>query len=484
MKRRVFLAQSGAVAAGVAVGPNAMANKRSGKTSDPIAPSVVIGWNQALNAAIAVNRLGPTVAARAISMVHESIYNAWAAYDWRALFSVPGLSKRPWWEADVQWQAIAVSHAAYAVLVDLFPVQQPNFALALANLTANLPVGQPQGITAAQVGQQAGQALLMQRHNDGANQLGNLNGGAAYSDWTGYQSVNGPDSVVDPTRWQPLRIQTSPTATPVVQTFLSPHWGQVRPFALPSGAALRPELGNPAPSMDEMTQLIKLSANLDDTDKATIDFFANNPGSITPPGQWTKITEMVSANDGNTLAQDVKLFFAVAQAALDASIACWEAKRFYDSVRPITAIRYYFNNQSILAWAGPGQGAQWILGQNWKPYQRPTNPSPAFPEFMSGHSTFSGAASTVLAGIRGDKIALNFIFPANSVPWDPTVPAAPVPLSWSSLSAVAKAAGFSRRLGGIHFERGDLAGRRLGRQVGNLVLDRCSWLFNDWDSFA
>ena len=484
MKRRVFLAQSGVVAAVAAIAPHAMAKKRSDTTSDPTGPSVVIGWNQTLNAAMAAARLGATVAARAISMVHEAVYNAWAAYDWRADFSVPGLEKRPWWEADVKWQTIAVSHAAYAVLVDLFPLQQPAFAATLANLTASLPVDQPQGITAVQVGQQAGQALLIQRHNDGANQLGNLNGGAAYSDWTGYQSVNGPDSVVDPTRWQPLRIQTSPMATPEVQVFLSPHWGRVRPFALPSGAALRPELGNPAPSMDEMTQLIKLSAKLDDTDKATIDFFANNPGSITPPGQWTKITEMVSANDGNTLAQDVKLFFAVAQAALDASIACWEAKRFYDSVRPITAINYYFRNQSILAWAGPGQSAQWILGQNWKPYQRPTNPSPPFPEFISGHSTFSGAASTVLAGIRGDKITLNFTFPKGGVPWDQTVPAAPVPLSWPSLSATAKAAGFSRRLGGIHFERGDLAGRRVGRQVGNLVLERCSCLFNDDGSFA
>ena len=483
MKRRVFLAQSGVVAAVAAVAPHAMAKKRSDTTSDPTGPSVVIGWNQTLNAAMAAARLGPTVAARAVSMVHEAVYNAWAAYDWRADFSVPGLEKRPWWEADVKWQTIAVSHAAYAVLVDLFPLQQPAFAATLANLTVNLPVDQPQGITAVQVGQQAGQALLIQRHNDGANQLGNLAPGA-YSDWTGYQSVNGPDSVVDPTRWQPLSIQTSSMAMPVVQVFLSPHWGRVRPFALPSGAALRPELGNPAPSMDEMTQLIKLSAKLDDTDKATIDFFANNPGSITPPGQWTKITEMVSANDGNTLAQDVKLFFAVAQAALDASIACWEAKRFYDSVRPITAINYYFRNQSILAWAGPGQSAQWILGQNWKPYQRPTNPSPPFPEFISGHSTFSGAASTVLAGIRGDKITLNFTFPKGGVPWDQTVPAAPVPLSWPSLSATAKAAGFSRRLGGIHFERGDLAGRRVGRQVGNLVLERCSCLFNDDGSFA
>ena len=472
MKRRHFLAQATAAGTALGLAAPARAHYRG--------PSVVIGWNKVLMAAIATNSFGPTVAARAISMVYEAVYNAWAAYDGRADFTLPGLKKRPWWESDDAWQSIAVSNAAATVLQDLFPAQATIIDQALADLTDDLPTWHPFADKAAKKGEKAGKLLLKARRNDGSNQKGDLAPGA-YGDYTGYQSVNGPDLVADPTRWQPLRITTAAGVT-LVQKYLTPHWGEVRPFALASGSVFRPALGNPAPTMGEMEQLINFSANLDDRAKAVVDFFANNPGSVTPPGQWTKFAEIIAAQDGNNLNQDVKLFFAVGQAALDASIAAWDAKRAYDSVRPITAIRYYYRGQTIRSWGGPGVGTAWIRGEDWKPYQRPSNPSPPFPEFISGHSSFSAAASTVMAGIRGDAADLRFTFAANSVPFDPTVPAAPVALAWTSLSAIAASAGLSRRLGGIHFERGDLRGRSVGRQVGLAVLARCADLFNDGGS--
>ena len=472
MKRRLFLAQAAAAGTTLTLGAAAQAGYRG--------PSVVIGWNKVLTAAIATNSLGPTVAARALSMVYEAVYNAWAVYDWRAEFTLKAMKKRPWWEADDAWQSIAVSNAAATVMTDLFPAQAALIDQALADLTDSLPTWHPFADTAAKKGEKAGKLLLKARHNDGSNQKGDLAVGA-YSDYTGYQSVNGPDLVADPTRWQPLRITTAAGVTSV-QKYLTPHWGEVRPFALASGSVYRPTLGQAAPSMAEMDQLISLSADLDDRAKVVVDFFANNPGSVTPPGQWTKFAEIVSAQDGNSLNRDVKLFFAVGQAALDASIAAWDAKRAYDSVRPITAIRYYYQGQTIRSWGGPGLGATWIRGEDWKPYQRPSNPSPPFPEFISGHSTFSAAAATVMAGIRGDAADLRFTFPANGVPFDRTVPAAAVDLSWTSLSSIAASAGLSRRHGGIHFERGDLRGRSVGRQVGLSVLARCGDLFNDGGS--
>ena len=157
-------------------------------------------------------------------------------------------------------------------------------------------------------------------------------------------------------------------------------------------------------------------------------------------------------------------------------------KRVYDSVRPITAIRHHYRNQTIQAWGGPGLGTVAMRGADWKPYQRTTNPSPAFPEFLSGHSTFSGAAAAVLAALRGDRFDLRFTFPAGGVPFDPSVPAAPVTLSWSSFTECAAAAGLSRRYGGIHFEQGDLQGRVMGRQVGQLVQARANRLFQGSDS--
>ncbi len=476
MKRRLFLSQTATAATGLALTQAAWATN----TYSAPAPSVVLAWNSALTAAIAATITGVTVAARAASMLNEAIYNAWAAYDPSASFTLLNQSKRPWYERRNDLKSIAIDHAAHTVLSDLFPTQQSLFDLLLAAsvpVAPVLPVLANLVTAAVQTGQYAGRALLLSRHGDGSNQLGDLAAGA-YADWTHYQSVNTPDVLVDPTRWQPLRI-TNAAGVTLVQQFLSPHWGRVRPFALANGSALRPAFSPAAPTMAEMNQLIALSAGLTDATKALVDFFANNPGSVTPPGQWLQMTAIVSARDGNSLDDDVKLFFAVGQAVLDASIVAWDAKRAFDTVRPITALRYYFRGQTIQSWGGPGLGATWMLGENWRPYQRATNPSPPFPEFLSGHSSFSAAASTVIAGLRGDAIDLSFTFKAGGVPFDPTVPAAPVTLQWSSLSAMADAAGLSRRYGGIHFARGDLAGRAVGRQVGTAVLTRCQSLFNN-----
>ena len=474
MKRRAFLTQTGLAGTGLALTHSALAKQA-------YQPSALIGWNGAATSAIAAARFAPTTAARALAMVCEAVYNAWACYDRDASFTLSGLRKRSDSERRTSNKAIAVSYAAYAVLVDLFPTQQSRFDLALASATAGLSLASQDAIAAMQTGQFAGGALLQARHSDGSNQLGDMTAsGLAYADTSGYVPVNNFDSVVDPTRWQPLLV-TSAAGVSSVQSFVTPHWGQVRPFALRSGSVLRPAYA-PGPSVAEMEQVIAFSAGLNDAGKVLVDFFANNPGSVTPPGQWMKIAEIVSAADANSLDDDVRLFFTLAQAMLDASIACWDSKRVFDTVRPITAIRYFYSDQVIQAWGGPGQGTVSMRGADWKPYQRATSASPAFPEFVSGHSTFSGAAAAVLAALRGDRIDLSFTFPAGGVPFDTSIPAAPVTLGWASFTDAAAAAGLSRRYGGIHFERGDLQGRVLGRQVGQVVLARAASLFQGADS--
>ena len=471
MKRKNFLAHTGAAAVFASIGRTAKAADSNAPLSGP---SPVIAWNKELTSAIAASFNSPTVAARALSMVYEAVYNAWAAYGNFAAFTLPGLRYRPSAEWNARNKVIAIGHAAHGVLVDLYPARKATFDDTLAQTLAGLPLGAPDAVAAMQLGAAAAVALLPIRHGDGSNQLGDLpNSNGSYSDWTGYVPVNGPDTLVDPMRWQPLRV-TSAQGVTSVQQYVTPHWGQVRPFALPSGAVFRPLFSPFGPSKAEMDQLIALSAGLNDATTAQVDFFANNPGSITPPGQWTKFAELVSANDRNTLDQDVVLFFVLGQAMLDASIACWESKRYYDSARPVSAIRWFYRGQTISSWGGPGQGTQAMPGENWRPYQRPTVPSPAFPEFCSGHSTFSAAAASSIAALRGsDSITLSFTFPAGGVPFDPTVPAAPVVLRWNSLSQAADAAGFSRRLGGIHFEQGDLKARALGKQVAQAVLYKC-----------
>jgi hypothetical protein len=259
---------------------------------------------------------------------------------------------------------------------------------------------------------------------------------------------------------------------------MTPHWGRVRPFALSSGSALRPAFTPFGPSLIEIEEMVRFSAELNDETKVQVDFWANNPGSVTPPGQWCNFAATVAATDGNTLDQDVVLFFTLGQAMLDASIAAWDCKVAYDSARPITLLRNYYAGQSIRAWAGPGLGTQTMDGSLWRPYQRTTNPTPNFQEFVSGHSTFSTAASQVIGALRGDAITLAFDFPAGGVGLEPSVPAAPLRLSWPSLSSAAAAAGLSRRYGGIHFAQGDLKGRALGKAVGRAVLQRVAALYD------
>lgn len=438
-------------------------------------PLVVRHWFKALNAALAATAADPTVSSRAYGMVGEVVYNAWAAYQPQAAFSLRGLYRRDADQHTIPNQVVAICHAAHGVLVDLFPSQATAFDALLAETVAAWPpvVHAPD---APDLGRRTAAALLALRHADGANQKGDRAPGA-YADTSGYQPVNPVDQLVHPHRWQPLRITTL-AGQSVVQTFLTPHWGSVRGFALPSGSALRPDLPPIVPSAAETQELLNLSAVLTDADKAVIDFWAANPGSVTPAGMWGDIAATVAAEDGNSLSDDVRMFFALGQALLDAGIACWDAKRAFDSARPITAIRHARRGTVLPCWGGPGRGTVLQPGERWMPYQRAERPTPAFAEFPSGHSTFSAASATVLAGLRGsDRIDLRFNFPAGGVPFDPAVPAQAVPLSYDSLSAAADAAGYSRRLGGIHYEQGDLHGRQIGQQVGALVLAKCQRLF-------
>ena len=85
------------------------------------------------------------------------------------------------------------------------------------------------------IGNTACAAVLDFRHGDGSNQLGDINGGAPYSDCSDYVPVNSVDTIVDPNHWQPLTYSNGLTPP-----YLAPHWGLVVPFALHSGSALRP----------------------------------------------------------------------------------------------------------------------------------------------------------------------------------------------------------------------------------------------------
>jgi hypothetical protein len=424
--------------------------------------NAVIVWNQAALEAVRRTRLGPPMVARAVQILHTAIYDAWAAYDHRAVGTRLGdLLRRPPAERSEDAKQEAVSFAAYHALVDLFPTQRDLFVAVMDRLGYDPGVVGGQGSPSA-VGTLAARAVLAFRHGDGANQLGNLAPGA-YADWTGYRPVNPPERLVDPNRWQPLR---QPDGT--VQRFLAPHWALVTPFALRTGGQLRPRRGprrHPGPGyLRQAEQVLADSAGLTDQHKATAEHWADGPGSETPPGHWCLLAQWVSARDRHGLDQDVVLFFALGGALHDAAVAAWDAKRAFDSVRPVSAIRFLFAGDKVCAWGGPGQGTTLVKGEAWQPYL----PTPPFGEYVSGHSTFSAAAAEVLAHSTGsDRFGASVTVPAGSSQVEPgTTPAAEVTLHWPTFSDAADQAGRSRRYGGIHFRDGDLVGRALGRMVG------------------
>ena len=109
----------------------------------------------------------------------------------------------------------------------------------------------------------------------------------------------------------------------------------------------------------------------------------------------------MSRRDQNDLDRDVKMFFAVGNTAFDAFIASWDAKRYYDSSRPWTLVRYYYDGKKVNGWAGPGKGVVTLPAEEWHPYSPFTFVTPPFPGYTSGHSTVSGACAKMLELFTG-----------------------------------------------------------------------------------
>jgi len=435
--------------------------------------NAVLVWDEAILQGVRDTKPGPTVAARAIAIAHTAMFDAWSAYDAVAVPTRPHRGwRRPPSEATDANKAKAVSFAAHRALVDLFPGEGSAGEALMAQMGYDPSDTSTDSSTPAGVGNLAALSVLEMRHDDGSNQLGNLHPGA-YSDTTGYMAVNPPTAILDPNRWQP-QLVVNGQGQIVPQTYTTPQWGLVTPFALASGSEHRP--GAPVLYPDpqykaQADELIAISAGLTDFQKVSAEYFADGPNSEFPPGHWALFAQFVSRRDGHTLDQDVRLFFALGNAMLDASICAWDAKRTYDSVRPITAVHFLYAGQMIWAWGGPFEGTKLIPGENWKPYQLGTVVTPPFPEFFSGHSIFSAAGAEILKTFTGsDAFGFSTLIPKGSSKAEPgLVPAADLTLSWATFSDAADAAGMSRRYGGIHFEVGDLTGRSLGRVIGAQV---------------
>jgi len=438
-------------------------------------------------------RGGPPQVARSLSVIYTCVYDAWAAFDAVAKTAHSATPRRPVAQRTEANQRKAISRAAYRAMMDQFPpaifepVFKASYEAALAAMLAaegvavadnNTNVNNPVG-----VGNLAADAVLVFRHADNANQAGR------YADTTGYTAVNpsmfalaaaSVDAIADCGRWQPLAYLNSAHEIKA-PGFIAPHWGLVKPFAMSNGSQFRP--GPPQPVLaqgflDQARHVIQVQAELSTEQKVVAEYWADGPNSELPPGHWTEFAAFVADRDRLDLAASVKLYFALANAILDASIATWDCKRHYDYVRPVTAIRHLFRGKRIAAWGGPGRGTVQMAGEAWRPFQADTFPTPPFSEFTSGHSAFSMAAAEVLKRHTGsDRFGFHYQ-QTSALRADPSEPAAGTLLSWTTFTGAAQEAGESRMYGGIHFYEGNVVGLDIGRRCGEAAYAKAQDLWS------
>jgi len=332
--------------------------------------NVAVEWNSAAVQGIRDAKLGTPVVARALAVVQSCMFDAWAAYDERAIGTqLGGALRRPAPERTLANKEQAISYAAYRALNDMLPVDTNSVYIPLMKQLGYDPNDNSTDIeTPTGIGNVACAAVLEYRHHDKSNQLGDLAQGP-YSDWTGYRPVNAGGTVpatlpfgkpLNPERWQPLTY-TDSSGSLIHQMFVGAQWCYVTPFAMSKGDEFR-SVAEPGPPKygsheyeEQAEELIAISAALTDRQKMIAEYWSDEPNSQQPPGHWMRFAQWVSERDHHSLDDDVKMFFALSNAMFDASIAAWDAKRAFDSVRPVTAIPFLFRGKTIRRLGRPRQ---------------------------------------------------------------------------------------------------------------------------------
>lgn len=389
--------------------------------------NVITDWNTALLDAIKTTSTPPPRASRAMAMVSTAVFDAVNSVNpqytpYRVLGAV---------SAGTSQEAAAIT-AAHSVLTNLFPAQAASFNALRDSQLALIPDGQGK--------------------TDGIN-LGNL----CASDMNTWRSSDNSTAVVPYTEpatpgiWRPTPAANAPA--------LLPGWGDVTPFGITAGNQFRPAgpvlMDSPdyAAQVRQVRILGAIDAETSDRDNngvpdRTADqtqiarFWAQGGGTSTPPGMWNQIAKVIADTHGSSLIDTARTFALVNIATADAGIAAWDAKYEFNTWRPITAIRE----------ADTDGNAATSPEANWSPLL----PTPNFPSYISGHSTFSGAAATILAALFGD--ATSFTVGSDGLPL--------VTRSFDSFSEAAAEAGISRIYGGIHYQDDNLDGLSTGRNIG------------------
>lgn len=406
----------------------------------------VITWD---NVAIDVLRAdrtlpGPTWASRTLAIVHAAIYDAVNGID-RSYqpYIVRGPAPRG---ASID---AAVAQAAHDVLVAIYPQQTAFVDGELQDSLAEVPDG-PGEIKGVQYGRRVADAVLRARANDGSS---------ANPTYT-------PDGL--PGHWEPDPV--NPT-----QTALGPAWGSVTPFTMITGNQFRPvppadlTSAQYTAAFNEVKVLGGDGINTPTTrsaEQTEIGIFwgYDRAGLGAPPSLYNQITQVIAAQENNTIVENARLFLLVNLAQGDSGITCWEGKYVYNYWRPISGIRR----------AAEDGNPDTTADATWTPLGAPgggvvPNFTPPFPAYASGHATFGAAVFRVLANFYGTD-QMNFSFGSDELPG--------VTRSYTSFSQASAENARSRIYLGIHWNFDDSAGQLCGRNVADWVVGHVAQAVN------
>jgi hypothetical protein len=416
----------------------------------------------------------PTVTSRYLGLIWTAAFDAWSRFDNKSIpVYLKNVGRRPIAEHILKNKETAISYAIYRTMMKYYFSDSVMLTNKMKEFGFDPNNHSLNPSTAIGIGNLAAKAVIDARLFDGSNQMGNMSGsdGTPYSDYTGYHPINTADSLTDLIHWQPKYFSDGQGGR-FAPGCLTPQWFKVKPLMLDSAGQFRPVPPPPIGSQKlnaEIREVVEMQANLTDEQRALVEFMRDGPKSVQQAGHWFIFSQNVSIRDKHTLDDDVKMFFLVESAAMDAFIACWDAKMFYDFARPYSLVHDYYQNQIITIWGGPGKGLIQAKGQEWRPYSPDAFLCPAFPSYVSGHSTVSGACAETLRLFTGSDYFGAEVKRVPGALTDPDNLGDTVTLKFPTFTQTANMAGISRVLGGYHIQSDNIEGLKLGRSVAAAV---------------
>ena len=420
MKRRVTL---GALAAVIGLVGALSAPGVGLQTVRAAHTNVVIDWNHTMLATLAAANVPAVPAIRYSAIVQVAVFDAVNGIDRRytpihvPAAAPPGASR----------QAAAVA-AAYEALVALLPAQAPSLDAALTASIAGLAGGDDSQSIArgVQWGTTVGDQIVAWRSTDGF-------------------SATLPPYVIGgaPGDWQPTPPAFSPT--PLFRALAT-----TTPFAMTSPSQFRPT-GPPALTSARYTadfNEVKAYGSLTSTVRTpyqteTAKFWQLD----TATAIWNRVADSLVLEHHMGLLASARLLALMNVSQLDAVIAVWDAKNFFERWRPVTAIRAaaFDGNPDTSPDAG------------WTPLL----PTAVHQEYPSGHSGASGAAATVLASAFGDRTS--FTATSNGVPG--------AVRNFNTFSDAVAQVADARVFVGFHFRFSCDESSQMGADAANLALE-------------